>query len=159
MYKPDLDSFLMLSAIKTLDLRGKSALEVGCGSGIISLELQKRFETVVAVDINKESVDFAKSKGVDARVSDLFENVKGKFNLIVFNPPYLPCEDEDDRENCCGDGEVIERFVSDAPGFLDDGGVILLLVSTLTPFVPEGKVVLETKLHFETLKVYSLNIT
>ncbi|MBR9680575.1 MAG: methyltransferase [Candidatus Altiarchaeota archaeon] len=159
MYKPEVDSFLMIDAIKKLDLQGGAALEVGCGSGVISLELKKRFENVLAVDIDTAAVEFTKSKGINARISDLFENVRGKFDLIVFNPPYLPCEDQEDKENCCGDGSVIKRFIVDVPSFLETGGVILLLVSTLTPVIPEGKLILEKKLHFETLKVYSLNIT
>ena len=50
-------------------------------------------------------------------VSNLFDNVKGFFNWIVFNPPYLPSEG--DLHDHTWDGgqsgaEIIERFLKDA---------------------------------------------
>jgi len=158
MYKPDSDSFFMIDTIKELDLKGKSALEIGCGSGVIAEELATRFRKVLAVDIDPKSVEFTRKKGINAKVSDLFSKVQKKFDLIVFNPPYLPCYYEEDKENCCGDGRIIKRFVKEAPGFLERSGTILFLTSSLTPYRPKWKVVAEKKLHFETLFIHKLTL-
>ena len=163
MYEPREDSFLMLEAVKRLNPRGGRALDMGTGSGIIAFELSKRFGEVVACDINKESVEFVRKRARELGIenlevvrSDLFENIRGKFDLIVFNPPYLPCPEEEDPELCCGGGELIERFIKEAEKFLRPGGRILLLVSTLTPVKVRGKILTRKKLPFEELKVLLL---
>ena len=65
-------------------------LEVGCGSGLVSLELARQVESLVALDINPHAVRATRERGVEVIRSDLFEGIRGKFDLIIFNPPYLP---------------------------------------------------------------------
>jgi release factor glutamine methyltransferase len=65
----------------------------------------------------------------------LFENVNGKFNLIAFNPPYLPVCEKGVLQNSWSGGrhglEVVERFLKDVKKHLKHGGRILLVVSSL----------------------------
>ena len=67
--------------------------------------------------------------------SDLFKRVKGKYDIIVFNPPYLPVDDEYKDITFDGgkDGRaVIKRFLRNAGKHLKKKGKILLLISSLT---------------------------
>ncbi len=157
MYPPGEDSLLMVEAVRKLDLRGERALDMGTGSGIIARELAGRFREVVAADIDPEAVERTGKLGgnVKAVLSDLFSNVSGKFDLITFNPPYLPCEG--DPELCCGQGKVIERFVREARAHLKPAGRILLLLSSLTPVQIEGVTVARKKLPFEEIRVIVIN--
>ena len=50
MYNPNVDSFLLIDSIK--EYSGKSALEIGTGSGIVSEFLLKNFKNVVSTDID-----------------------------------------------------------------------------------------------------------
>ena len=54
VYSPQDDSYLLLEAIK--EIRGKYALEIGCGSGVILESLIKRVEFVIGSDINYEAI-------------------------------------------------------------------------------------------------------
>ena len=77
-------------------------LEIGVGSGIISLSLGCELQNanVLGVDINPDAIELAeenkerlKVSNVEFRHSDLFQNVDSKFHIIVSNPPYIPSED------------------------------------------------------------------
>jgi len=97
---------------------------------------------VLAVDINPLAIEAAKLMTRDASVidkmefvvSDLFDNVDGVFNWIVFNPPYLHLrrltrQDMGWRPRRCG---CNRRFLDDAMTHLRPGGSILLIVSSET---------------------------
>jgi release factor glutamine methyltransferase len=94
---------------------------------------------VLAADVNKESVAMVLSKNIEAQQSNLFSKISGKFDLIIFNPPYLPEDPEEDKESRLittggkkGD-EIIVRFLNQASKRLNDNGKILILLSSLTP--------------------------
>ena len=115
-------------------------LEVGCGSGLVSLELARQVESLVALDINPHAVRATRERGVEVIRSDLFEGIRGKFDLIIFNPPYLPtkqAERTDQWINYALDGgesgrETIGRFLLDLAEHLRPGGRALLLISSLS---------------------------
>ena len=70
--------------------------------------------------------------------SDLFEklNKKEKFNLIIFNPPYLPENKYDKLPDTTGGkkgDETIIRFIKNLKTHLKEKGVCFLLTSSLTP--------------------------
>ena len=81
-------------------------LEIGVGSGIISITLLKKIKnlSMTAIDINQYAIEISKENaenlGVLERLtlikSDLFENVTGKYDFIISNPPYI---DEKEMEN------------------------------------------------------------
>ena len=72
--------------------------------------------------------------------ADLFQGIRGKFDLILFNPPYLPTNAEERTDqwiNYALDGgesgrETIDRFLKDLADHLRPGGRALLLISSLT---------------------------
>ena len=75
-------------------------LEVGIGSGAISIALATELPRarIAATDISPDALALARLNarrhGVDGRIAlmagDLFEPVRGPFDLIVSNPPYIP---------------------------------------------------------------------
>jgi release factor glutamine methyltransferase len=143
---------------------------MGTGSGIQAVEAAAKPEVsrVVAVDVNPAAVEaarrLAESSGVAGKMgfaaSDLFENVEGVFDWIVFNPPYLPSEGEADEASWSGGetgAETVRRFLRDAHSHLRKRGVILMVYSDHTGLGVDdfrGYIVEkldETRLFFETL--------
>lgn len=82
-------------ALKHITNKSK-VLDLCCGSGVlgVTVALEKGAKVTLA-DVSKEALAVAKfnSKKLKARVkvvkTDMFANVKGKFDVIVCNPPYI----------------------------------------------------------------------
>ena len=99
---------------------------------------------------------------------DLFENIKEKYSLIIFNPPYLPGdsrEPESSRLSTTGGkkgNEIILRFLKDAKDYLKKDGKIFLITSTLSEDVDFRELGYSAKeigcesLFFERLCVWEL---
>ena len=140
VYEPAEDSSLMVESVKC----GETVLEVGCGTGIVSLHCAAEGSTVDAVDINARAVECtlrnANDNGlkVNAFESDLFSKVpeRKKYDTIIFNPPYLPTEDNvvgSEQWDGGKDGFKATRpFLAQAPGHLAGDGEIYLILSSLT---------------------------
>jgi release factor glutamine methyltransferase len=139
VYEPQEDSQLLRSCLPK-DLVGKKVLEIGPGSGILSVACAQRGAEVVAVDIDPLAVKATRRAAMDAQVTvvvvegDLFEPVSDeRFNLIVCNPPYLPDEPKDPDVALDGGPEgweFIDRLLSQAKEHLSDNGKVLLLFSS-----------------------------
>lgn len=140
VYLPAEDSYLLLRAALREVGETDRVLEVGTGSGCVAAGLSGRAAVVVATDINPHAVECARARGVAVVRTDLFAGLSGPFDLILFNPPYLPTgpgERIDDWLEYALDGgptgrATIERFIADAGRVLSPFGRILLLVSSLT---------------------------
>ena len=168
IYEPAEDSFLLQKYVEKYAF-GK-VLDIGSGSGIQAEAALKKTKNILAVDINKEAVKLLKGKGINSKYSDLFSNVKGKFDLIIFNPPYLPEEEKEDLETklvTTGGKygyEILERFFKNAKKFLNKNGKILIVFSSLTnkkkvdslikKYGFKFKLLEEKGLFFERLYVY-----
>ncbi|EJG07765.1 methylase [Methanofollis liminatans DSM 4140] len=140
VYAPAEDTFLIRDAALAEVRPDDRVLEVGCGSGAVSAALLGRAGSVAATDINPHAVRAARALGVETVRTDLMAGVRGPFDLVLFNPPYLPTAPEerlDDWLEYALDGgptgrETIERFAADVGRVLAPFGRILLLVSSLT---------------------------
>jgi len=140
VYEPAEDSFLLVDALIDNIKDGDRVLELGCGSGIVALFAQNRASFVVATDLNPHAVLCASKNGINAIRTDLFNSIKGQFDLIVFNPPYLPTSDEErlsEWDSLMLEGgkngrQTIERFIDGLKDYLSPKGRVLLLVSSLT---------------------------
>ncbi|KAM3551594.1 hypothetical protein MY1884_007645 [Beauveria asiatica] len=118
-------------------VQGKSFLEVGLGTGLVSLYLAASGSAVAGVDINSKAVEITKknfeSNGRSGHfvVSDVFENVTGKYDFIFWNHPWawdgsLQAEDEK-LEMFLDEGYVVlKRFISQSKDHLLEGGSVLL---------------------------------
>ncbi|MCQ1538057.1 methyltransferase [Methanocalculus taiwanensis] len=144
VYSPAEDTVLLLNASLRIVSPSDRVLEIGTGSGAIAAALMDFGATVAATDINPLAASYAYRRGVPVIRCNLFEGIRGSFDLILFNPPYLPtAPDEriDDWLEYALDGgedgrETIRRFLAAAPAFLSSNGKILLLISSLTG-IPE----------------------
>jgi len=142
VYTPGEDTYLILEHIKGLELEGKKFLDMGTGNGKIALKAAEKGAEVTAVDINPEALEYAKDKarekGLENRInflkSDLFKNIEEEFDVVVFNPPYLPGEEGLGDEEIWRGGdkgtEVTEKFLEDISGYLRPDGYSLVLVSS-----------------------------
>ena len=145
IYNPREDSYLMqeelIKLLKSVPNKKIKILDIGSGSGIQALTCRKLgFENILTADINQEAIKHLKKLGFKSIKSDLFSNIKKnqRFNLIIFNPPYLP---EDKREpkdsqirTTAGKKgyEIIIKFLKEAKPHLLNDGFILLLFSSLS---------------------------
>jgi release factor glutamine methyltransferase len=167
LYEPQEDSYLLNKFVRQY-AQGK-VLDVGTGTGLQAVTaMEDEDNEVLAVDINPEAVEYVKKKGVNAILSDLFEKVEGKFDLIIFNPPYLPedkREPEDSKLATTGGkkgDEILKRFLLKAKEHLEENGKILLVISSLTGD-PKAlfkdytwKLLEKEEIFMETLSVYLL---
>jgi len=141
VYSPSDDSYMLLRAIRLSP--GQSLLEVGCGSGLIAVHAAKLGADVTAVDINPNAVECTRQNAIRnrarvlARESDLFQNVTGYFDVIAFNPPYLPTEARSTswiEKSWSGGEEGSETaisFLKDAWRHLAPGGNVYLVLSSI----------------------------
>lgn len=140
VYPIEADTLLLLDAALREVRRGDRVLEVGTGSGYIASALTEAARCVIATEINPHAARMARARGVQVILTDLVSAVRGRFELILFNPPYLPTPEADRKDDWLElalDGgptgrEVIGRFASSIGELLAPGGRALLLVSSLT---------------------------
>ncbi len=159
------DSQLLLDAtlsVLSQDEGINNVLEIGCGSGEVLIRLYKRFPEIkfTGADISDKALDSARDKFQKKRVkirlikSDLFSNISNKFDLIIFNPPYLP-NDKEFRDNCLHGGpkgnETSIKFLKQAVNHLKNHGRIILLTSSLSH--PEEILIEGRKLGFIIKKI------
>ncbi|MCL4452014.1 MAG: methyltransferase [Candidatus Thermoplasmatota archaeon] len=170
VYVPAEDTFLLL---REANCHGK-VLEIGTGSGLIAIYLAKQGLQVDAVDISKHALECASANcvanGVSIRLvqSDLFHDVRGKYDTIIFNPPYLPVNDQIEGAEAWNGGSdgfyVIRRFLEGAPDHLSESGVIFMILSDLTDInslINEFSNFIFTRLgseHFESETIYAYQL-
>lgn len=144
VYEPAEDTFLLAENLKVKE--GDIALDIGTGTGIIALLMAKKAEYVLGVDVNPIAIKLAKEnakingiKNVEFRVSDLFENVEGKFDIITFNLPYLPGRPEELKEPIDlaliggkRGREVLDKFIDQVIDYLKPNGIIQIVQSSIT---------------------------
>jgi len=171
VYEPAEDTFQLLEAIKIK--KCDSVLELGTGCGIIALECSRRGANVVCTDINPHAVDitkhnYLKNKSflngkIDVRRGDLFSAVKSdeKFDVIIFNPPYLPTE-SDEKIGGSGwfdvatdggkDGLFLTRkFIKQVAKHLNEKGHAYFVFSSLSDRKKLDKCLSKSKLKSEVV--------
>lgn len=145
VYPPAEDSFLL---IDNLNIKSSDkVLEIGTGSGIVSISASLKCREVTSTDINPYAIKCARNniklnnrENITVILSDLFENIDEEYDLILFNTPYLPVVEEehiDDDYSKAWDGgesgrEVIDKFIEQAPSYLKKEGIIQLVQSSLS---------------------------
>lgn len=163
IYEPGEDSILLLEEIKKRELEGLRCLDIGTGSGILANKMHEEGGNVTATDINPEASENL-NEGIEFIQSDLFEGIEEEYDLIVFNPPYLPGENEEDLDGSeIWNGgvkgiEVTAEMLSQVENYLADGGEALVVASSLSDYEDlmdrfDLGVEAERRLWFETLYI------
>lgn len=146
VYEPAEDSFFF--ATNLIIKPDQVVLDLGTGSGILAIIAAKKAQYVLAVDLNpyaircaKENAELNKIQNMAFLQGDLFTALKDgtKFDLILFNAPYLPSEEGEDStwigRSWAGGANgrvVLDRFIPQVPSYLKPHGRVLLMQSTLT---------------------------
>lgn len=175
MYSPSIDSFLLARSVENYN--GDRALEIGIGSGIILRVLCKNFNIVAGTDISFATIQqcetMTSSKAMIVCCDAASAFCSRLFDLIVFNPPYLPNEEYANKDkDCTIDGgptgiEVTLHFLESALPTLKEKGRLLIIVSSLADLSKldyivwtsslRKKIVNKSDLFFEELSVIELS--
>ena len=158
-------------------------LDMGCGQFAILGQYFKKinsYSDVTSIDVYKEFVEnsiknsIQNKNDINILQSNLFSNINEKFDLISFNPPYVPASTNNEKLEFpnirYSDLEGIQTakdFLSEAKKFLTPDGIILLGMNTF--YVPQNVCVklikdngykLEkiTKMKFNTSIVLKLKV-
>jgi release factor glutamine methyltransferase len=129
---------LLLKYISGLPLHGKEVLELGAGSGLISISAARKGAIVTATDINPVAVSYLAQNAVANQVSltviesDLFRAVPARiFDIIAINPPYYFQSPGNWREYAwfCGkNGEYFNDLFAGLGNYANRDSVILMVL-------------------------------
>jgi HemK-related putative methylase len=180
VYAPAEDSWLLEKTITVFlkRIRNKKRikiLDMGSGSGIQAqacIDAGADRTQILCGDIDENAIRILKSHGLNSIKTDLFSNIKNqtKFDLIIFNAPYLPEDKREDKQTklatTAGEEgyELILKFLDQAKSHLNKKGSIILLFSSLSkPAIILNyakkikytyKKLAESSLFFERLFIY-----
>ncbi len=162
IYLPSDDTYLLIETLKKESFKFKNCfLEVGPGSGVITFEFYNLFNNLTVLDIDIKVINYLnkiKKKYVLEKLeiiqSDLFSKIKNKkFDVIVFNPPYVPSETIDVFSTDGGKegSEIIFKFINDLKSFLNKEGVCYLLVTSHNNLKKIYQIILKNNLKYEII--------
>ena len=175
VYYPREDSDLLAEAVEK-HAHGRT-LDLGTGSGMQGIVAAKKGCDVTFADIDAEAIKCAKenaeANGVGGTFvkSNMFSNIRGKFDTIIFNPPYVPSGPlgrmKEKRIYRALDGgrrgrELIDSFLERYKSFLNRNGIALLLESRQNRYVndasrQDAQMILKKHYFFEDLVVLLLH--
>lgn len=134
-----LSTKILLNYISKIDLNYKTFLELGCGSGIISLFASHKGAFVTASDINKTALRYLKNASsqnslkVTCTYSNLFDAFENKqFNYIFINPPYYPKTPENVKQAAwfCGNNfDYFYALFEQLPQYLNADNKTFMILS------------------------------
>lgn len=149
IYEPAEDSFFISEYLKKhvpLLLKenpNMNIFEMGCGSGINLKTLSDvgvKKKNIFSCDVNSKAVEKCKKMGYNCVKSNLFEKTakRRKYDLIFFNPPYLPKDNREPKESAIATtagengNEIIIDFLNQAKNHLNTNGKIIIITSSLS---------------------------
>jgi ribosomal protein L11 methylase PrmA len=134
--------FLFEDWLKSYDNKKESAIDIGIGSGILSLQLLNHgFGKIYGTDSNPNAIIGLKEtlrkeekvKPIELIHGDLFAGIEQQSELIVFNPPWIPAthQTEGIDKAIYYDANLFDRFFEEAIKHLAPNGRVVLLFSNL----------------------------
>lgn len=129
----------LLKYIAGLRLDGLNILEVGSGSGLVSVYCAKQGAQVTACDINPAAVEntranaLSNSAKVNVIESNLLDNIPSQhFNLVIVNPPYYkkdPVTPEDHAWYCGKNLEYFHKLFLQCKAFINGSSELIMVLS------------------------------
>ena len=138
-----------------------NVLEIGAGSGAVSIFAAQKAKKVIAVDINpdaikcaQENVRLHKINNIEVRLSDLFENINEKFDIILANLPFrnLPTNDIIEKSMWDQDFSANERFFKEVSNYLKPKGIIYFVHANFGEIARVKELI--KKYNFKIEKIY-----
>jgi release factor glutamine methyltransferase len=130
---------ILLKWLAKEPLKQRSFLELGAGSGLISMYASRMGAKVTATDINPIAVDYleknAKANAIRMTIlhSDLFASIPVQtFDTVAINPPYFkktPRSPIDHAWYCGENGEYFDRLFDGLGAYIHGGSQVLLILS------------------------------
>lgn len=149
--RPETEELAMMAVAVAEE--GNSVLDLCTGSGALAIAIYKELEKsnrkvkMTAVDISADALALAKenAEANEADIlfiqSDLFSRIRGRFDVIVSNPPYIPTAEIDTLQREVKDYEprlaldggadgldIYRRIAADASKYLNRGGTLIMEV-------------------------------
>jgi release factor glutamine methyltransferase len=167
-YLPAEDTRLLREALQPF--KGESCLEIGFGSGAVLATVSSRFALAVGTDVSSlDEAKLAAGKDYQLILADRATCFRGGvFDLVFFNPPYLPSGQIVDEAVDGGPTgvEVPITFLEEALRVLKAGGTIVALLSSegdMASFLDHCsnlglsvESVIEKRVFYETLSVFTI---
>lgn len=146
VYPPSEDTFLLIDNLEVEE--GSKVLEIGGGTGLVSITASKTAKHVTVTDINpyainciQHNIELNNRTNILVKECDLFNDIDEKYDLIIFNTPYLPVLEEEhdssDEYQKAWDGgvdgrQVIDKFLDQVRDYLVDNGKIQIVQSSFS---------------------------
>jgi release factor glutamine methyltransferase len=165
------DTLLVKRNLEKQDLENKKILEIGVGNAENSLYAAKKGAKVTATDIDNKAIKKAEKRfqkeNLEAEIiqTSLFQDLTGKYDLIIFNPPYLKGPKDIGDENMWRGGEkgleTAEKYLEKTKNYLRPNGEAWVILSSRTSYTDlvnkYNLIQLEQKkLWFETIFLFKL---
>jgi len=139
------------------DIKNKEILDMGTGSGVISIYCAlKGARKVTAVDIDETAIENAKynlkinkvEKRVNVLKSDLFDNISGSFDYIFGN---LPISDKHWNLKI-STTMLMKKFIFESQKHLKKGGKVYFTWCSISEVLPIRDYLIKNKFNFKELE-------
>ncbi len=130
---------LLIEFVSELSLKDKKILELGAGSGLISIYCAKQNAVVTASDISAIAIENIKLNALSNNVSiniiksDLFDEIpKQDFDFVIINPPYFPKDPKNESESawfCGSDFQYFKKLFSQLSNYKTSNSIVLMILS------------------------------
>lgn len=151
-------SLILAKFTDNLDLLDKKVLEIGSGSGLISLVAASKGANVTAVDLNPDAVACTRQNAgrnqlsINCIQSDLFEALSPtKFDFILVNPPYFPKNPKNNIQLAWYSGQnhsYFHRFFEQLPNYQNDPCEVFMILSEDVDLREIKQIALKFNFHF-----------
>ncbi|MDO8428512.1 MAG: methyltransferase [Candidatus Diapherotrites archaeon] len=177
LYEPREDSYLLAKTVKIQ--KGETTLDMGCGSGIQTINVLLQGAQATAADVNEVALKNTElcayalgfKKNLKLIHSNLFEKISitEKFDTIVFNPPYVESHSLAIPEIDGGKKgrQILDKFLKQVPNYLNPKGSCYFLQSNLNGVKETEKklaqlnfsfqIIAKEKIWFEELQVWKIS--
>lgn len=152
----------LLSHLEKISIQDKSVLELGAGTGLISVYCSNQGAKVTATDISKKAIENISLNSeinncnIIVIESDLFDNIqKQEFDLITINPPYFPSQPKNEKELTwfCGENfEYFHKMFRTIGNYFNKSSMVLIVLSEVTDIEKIVRIAEDYTLKLEVLE-------